>query len=265
MAPFTGWLIYVMSWRWVFILEGIPPSMWVAVWWCLIADHPQKARWISPEEQGFLEKCMAAENATKKPASTGYHAAFTDHNVLWLTAAYFFWMAGFYGFTMWVPSVVKSFAVNDTASLVGWLSAIPFIFATISMVVNSVWSDRRMKRQAHIAGPLIIGMVGLIGGQFIGGSPFFQMIFLIIAAIGVYGPFGPFWAIPSTLLTAEVAGASIGLINAIGNLGGFIGPYVVEFIGDQSHSSFAGFLVLALFLFLTAGLVFFMEIDKQYI
>ena len=262
MTPLTGWMLTLMTWRWVFILQGLPPLIWVAVWWILISDRPSEASWISDAERKFIEK-STAEEAAMKPPSAGYWAAFTNATVLWLILAYFFWMAGFYGLTMWVPSVVKSFAGHGQSGLVGWLSAIPFVFALIAMVVNSAWSDRRMKRQMHVSIPLILGALGLIGGQLVGHRPLMQMVFLLVAAIGVYGPYGPFWAVPSALLQAEVSGAAMGLINALGNLGGFLGPYVVGYIRGRTHSGFAGFLVLSVFLLIAAVIFMFIGSDKK--
>ncbi len=262
MTPLTGWMLTIMTWRWVFILQGLPPLIWVVVWWLMIYDRPSQAPWISQEERSYIEQSIA-EEAAMKPPSAGYWAAFTNPTVLWLILAYFFWMAGFYGFTMWVPSVVKSFSGHGRSELVGWLSAIPFFFALIAMVVNSAWSDRRMKRQMHVSIPLIVGALGLIGGQFVGHWPLMQMILLLVAAIGVYGPYGPFWAVPSALLQVEVAGAAMGLINALGNLGGFMGPYVVGYIRSRTHSGFAGFLVLSVFLLIAAVIFMFIGSDAK--
>ncbi len=250
MAPITGWLLTLVSWRWVFILEGLPPLIWVAVWWLFIADRPNMARWITNEEREYIEERLSAENAVK-PASGGYAAALSDRRVLGLSMAYFFWMAGMYGFTMWAPSVVKGFSASEGSSIVGWISAIPFAFALVAMIVNSVWSDRRMDRPTHVYAPLVVGMVGLIGGQCVGRSPILELIFLILTAIGVYAPFGPFWAIPSAMLTTEVAGAGIGIINAIGNLGGFAGPYMVGYVHQITHNNWTGQFILALALLAT--------------
>jgi MFS family permease len=261
MAPLTGWLLSFMTWRTVFIVEGVPPLIWVFLWWIFTADRPSEASWVSPEERSYIEERIATENAGK-PASAGLWAAMTDRTVLWLVVTYFFWMAGFYGFTMWVPSVVKSFAgAGASAGKVGLLSAIPFVFAVISMVVNSTWSDRVMKRQAFIAVPALIGAFGLIVGQFV-HTPMLQMFFLIIAAIGVYGPYGPFWAVPSAILRPEVIGVSMGLIN-MANLGGFLGPYIVGYVRTSTGSGFAGFLVLAGFLLIVAAISMTLGADKR--
>ena len=261
MAPITGLLIGSMSWRWVFILEGIPPLLWAGVWWHFIADSPKDAKWLSTEERSWIDTRMVSENVASR-TPTGYWEAFMDRRILLLALAYFFWMAGFYGYTLWMPNVVKNLTNGGSSFRVGLLSAIPFLFAIISMLVNSVWSDRRMQRRAHVVIPLFIGAIGLIGGQICGQSALLQMAFLVIAAIGIYGPFGPFWAIPSSLARAEVVGASIGIINAIGNLGGFLGPYAVGYIRGRAHDNVASFLTLSLFLGITIIIFFILDCDK---
>jgi sugar phosphate permease len=260
MAPLTGWLLHFMDWREVFIIEGVPPLVLVLPWWLLIADKPGDAKWVSPEERRYIEQRLAAENAGK-PASTGYWAALTDPTVIWLVIAYFFWMAGFYGFTMWVPTVVKSFPWHGNALTVGLLSAIPFVFAVGGMLINSTWSDRAMKRQAFVAIPVLIGAAGLIAGQFV-HAPGWQLTFLVIAAIGVYSPYGPFWAIPSAILRREVSGAGIGLIN-MANLGGFLGPYIVGYVRGATGTGYAGFLILSVFLIIVAAIFVFLGTDRR--
>ena len=261
MAPLTGWLLNFLHWRTVFIIEGLPPLVWVVVWWLLVANHPSEAKWISSEERDYIETAMARENSSKA-VSSGYLAALTDRTVIWLFIAYFFWMAGFYGFTMWVPAVVKSFAgAGASAGIVGVLSASPFLFALLSMLVTSAWSDRLMKRQIFVAAPAIIGAAGLVIGQFV-HTPTLQLVFLCVAAIGVYGPYGPFWAMPSAILRPEVSGAAMGLIN-MANLGGFMGPYIVGYVQTSTGSGFAGFLVLAVFLLIVAAIAMSLGADRR--
>ena len=129
------------------------------------------------------------------------------------------------------------------------------------MVINSAWSDRAMKRQMFVVAPAILGAIGLIGGQFM-HAPALRLLFLVIAAVGVYSPFGPFWAVPSAILRVEVTGAAMGLIN-IGNLGGFLGPYIVGALRGATDSGFAGFLVLGAFLLIVAGIFLFLGSDKR--
>ncbi len=260
MAPLTGWLLSFLTWRTVFVIQGLPPLIWVFVWWFFIADKPSQAKWISPEERAYVEQRLAIENAAKGP-SAGFLAAISDRTVLSLAVACFFWMAGFYGFTMWVPAVVKSFSHGGGSLQVGLISAIPFAFALVGMVVNATWSDRAMKRQPFIAVPVIIGACGLIAGQFV-HTPTLQLVFLIVAAVGVYCPYGPFWAVPSAILRSEISGAAMGFIN-MGNLGGFLGPFAVGYVRNETGSGFAGFLLLSVFLFIVAGVALLLGSDRR--
>ncbi|MEY7999838.1 MFS transporter [Clostridium sp. Mt-5] len=249
MAPITGWLLSITSWRIVFLIEGMLPLIWGFVWWFSIEDSPAVSKWVSPEERKYVEDTIAKENENK-PKGAGYGSAFKNPTVIWLLIAYFFWMSGFYGYTMWVPSVIKDFK-GLSSSLVGLISAIPFIFAMIAMAFNSSLSDKRRQREIHVAIPLLIGAFGLIGGQYLAHTAVTKMIFLVISAIGVYAPYGPFWAIPTDILRPELAAAAMGLINALGNLGGFLGPYIVGWIQGK-FGGYLGFIVLGIFLIITA-------------
>ncbi|MCL6627836.1 MAG: MFS transporter, partial [Alicyclobacillus shizuokensis] len=247
MAPLTGWLLTFLNWREIFVIEGAPPIIWAIVWLLVVPDKPRMARWLTDAEKEVTEQTLASENAGK-PEDEGIRVALKNKTVWWLIVAYFFWMSGFYGFSLWEPSVVKSFQGIASSGTVGFLSAIPFLFALLSMIVTSYLSDKTGNRRLFVAVPLIIGMVGLVAGQLIGHNPVVSMVFLVITAIGVYGPYGPFWAIPSRILRIEIVGAAMGLVNAIGNLGGFLGPYLVGYLKGITHSSFIGFYVLAAFL-----------------
>ncbi|WP_245632698.1 MFS transporter [Alicyclobacillus kakegawensis] len=247
MAPLTGWLLTFLNWREIFLIEGAPPIIWAIVWLLVVPDKPRMARWLTDAEKEVTERTLASENAGK-PEDQGLRVALKNKTVWWLIVAYFFWMSGFYGFSLWEPSVVKSFQGIASPGTVGFLSAIPFLFALLSMIVTSYLSDKTGNRRLFVAVPLIIGTVGLVAGQVIGNNPIVSMVFLVITAIGVYGPYGPFWAIPSRILRIEIVGAAMGLINAIGNLGGFLGPYLVGYLKGITHSSFVGFYVLAAFL-----------------
>jgi MFS family permease len=260
MAPLTGWLLSFLTWRTVFIIQGLPPLIWVVVWWFFIADKPSQAKWISPEERAYIEQRLAIENAAKGP-SAGFLAAISDRTVLSLAVACFFWMAGFYGFTMWVPAVVKSFSHGGGSLQVGLISAIPFACALVGMVVNATWSDRTMKRQPFIAIPVIIGACGLIAGQMV-HTPGLQLFFLVVAAVGVYCPYGPFWAVPSAILRSEISGAAMGFIN-MGNLGGFLGPFAVGYVRSETGSGFSGFFLLSVFLFIVAGVAMMLGSDRR--
>lgn len=249
MSPISGWMLAEWSWRTVFIVQGVPPLIWAAVWWFAVADRPGQARWLSTAERGHIETTLAAEEAAKPVGrQQGYRQALRNRNVLLLIAVYFFWITGFYGFSLWSPSVVKTLTHGGSSVLVGLLNAIPYVVALIAMVGVALWSDRTGKRRLAVAIPLVVAIIGLLLGQAASGSPTLQMVLLCVVAGGVYAPYGPFWAIPSTVLRFEVVAVSLGVINAIGNLGGFAGPYLVGWLTDATGTSVTGFAVLAGFL-----------------
>ncbi|MCE4947718.1 MFS transporter [Streptomyces noursei] len=248
MAPLSGWMLDHTSWRWVLVLQGVPPLLWAAVWWFAVADRPAEARWISRAEAGHLAREIAADEAAKPAAGGGsYLAAVRQRSVLVLIGVYFFWITGFYGFSLWLPAVIKELTHDGSATEVGLLTAVPFTVALVVMIANAAWSDRTGRRRQAVAVPLVVGIVALLLGQVVDGAlP--RMLLLCLTAAAVYAPYGPFWAIPGQLLRFEVVAVAMGLINALGNLGGFAGPYLVGWLTDATGSSLTGFAVLAGFL-----------------
>jgi sugar phosphate permease len=257
MSPLSGLMLDHMSWRWVFVLQGLPPLLWAIVWWFAVADRPAQARWISAEEREYLETTLKAEEDAKPAfAKQGYRQALANRQVLLLVGVYFFWTTGFYGFSLWLPSVVKTMT-GGSATSVGLLSAIPYVLALAGMVTCAHWSDRTGNRRLAITVPLVAAIAGLLLGNLVHWPAAVQLVLLCVVATGVYMPYGPFWAIPSRILGIEVVAVAMGLINALGNLGGFAGPYLVGWLTDVTGSATTGFVVLAAFLAVAAGLAFF--------
>ncbi|UKY54434.1 MFS transporter [Streptomyces inhibens] len=255
MAPLSGWMLDHASWRWVLVLQGVPPLVWAVVWWFAVADRPAQARWISRAEADHLERSIAADEAAKPTAGSGsYLDAVKQKSVLVLIGVYFFWITGFYGFNLWLPSVIKELTHGGSPTEVGLLTAIPFTVALVVMIANAAWSDRTGRRRQAVAVPLVVGIAALLLGQTVDGAlP--RMLLLCVTAAALYAPYGPFWAIPGRLLRFEVVAVAMGLINALGNLGGFAGPYLVGWLTDATGSSVTGFAVLAAFLAVAVALV----------
>ncbi|WP_181765913.1 MFS transporter [Streptomyces albidus (ex Kaewkla and Franco 2022)] len=257
MAPLSGLMLDHSDWRWVLVLQGFPPLVWAVVWWFAVADHPSQARWISRREAEHVERSLAADEAAKPSAGSGsYLDAIKQKSVLVLIGIYFFWITGFYGFTLWLPSVIKTLTHDGSSTEVGLLSAIPFTVALIVMVANAMWSDRTGKRRQAVAVPLVVSIVALLLGQAVEGGVL-QMLLLCVTAGALYAPYGPFWAIPGGVLRIEVIAVAMGLINALGNLGGYVGPYLVGWLTESSGTSVTGFGALAGFLFVAVLLVLF--------
>jgi nitrate/nitrite transporter NarK len=198
---------------------------------------------MSERDQSELVSQLENERIVDARKPTQSAAAALWNPTTWmLVFMYFFFISGFYGYTMWVPSVIKAFEQGPVTT--GWLTAIPFGFALVGMMVNAYWSDRRMKRIAHVVIPFIIAAAALLIGQWV-TDPVGKMVLLCIAAIGVYSPFGALWAVPTTVLPSAIIGVAIGLQNALGSLGGYLGPLVVGKMKDTTGDYRLGFFMLS--------------------
>jgi MFS transporter, ACS family, tartrate transporter len=182
--------------------------------------------------------------------------AFSDRDVITLSAIYFFWVCGFYGVGMFLPILVKALSSSISNQMVGFLVPVPYIFAFIAMFFVGRSSDRSGERRWHTVLGMMTGAVGLgCSVIFADISVFVSMAFYTVSVMGIYASFGPFWAIPHSFLTATAAAGAIAMINSIGNLGGFVGPYAMGYIRDATGSFNGGLLFLVGCLLAAAGLL----------
>lgn len=244
MSVLSGYLISSMGWRWMFIIQGIPGVIWAFVWWYMIDEKPKEARWLTHSEQEAVENRLLEEQQQIKPVRN-YVEAFKSGKVILLCLHYFLWSMGVYGFVMWLPSIVKS---GPEMSIVetGWLSSVPYIFASLGMLASSWFSDRTLNRSLFIWPSLMIAGVSLLATYALGGSQFWlSYVCLVIAGAALYAPYGPFFAVITELLPRNVAGGAIGLINSMGALGSFIGSYLVGYLNGVTGSFDASYLLMA--------------------
>ena len=157
MSILSGYLIHAVGWRWMFILEGAPAIIWAFFWWFLVNDKPKDARWLTNDEKQSLQELLLKEQQGIKPVKN-YAEAFKSKAVILLCFQYALWSIGVYGFVMWLPSIIKAAPDMDIVKT-GWLSSVPYIFAAISMLVTSWFSDKAVKRKIFIWPSLLIGAV----------------------------------------------------------------------------------------------------------
>lgn len=258
-SPLTGLLLTYVDWRVVLIIEGIPPIVCAIIWLIVIAENPRKARWMPADAADRVGAELAAEEAAKQQtASARYRDVLRDPTVWGLIVFWFLYNSGFYGFTLWLPTVVAGIS-HGSSERVGWLTAIPYVVALAGMSTISVIADRIGSRRWVIVVPVLISAVGLYAGQFL-GSQVLQFVVLCIVAATLY-IHGPFLAVPTMLLRVEVFALALGLINGIGNLGGFVGPYVFGALMDETKSTSAGFLAISA-AFILASAVLLMVVPK---
>ena len=257
-SPLSGWLLTLdglaglRGWQILFLIEGIPALILGVVVLFYMTDRPEHAGWLEEGERGWLRDALGRENRIK--ADHGEYTtrqAMTDGKVWLLAFVYFGVVTSVYGVSLWLPLIIQDFSgLSDL--LVGLLGALPYIAGAIGMVLFARHSDATGERRWHVAVATFIATIGLIltGAT---GSPTFEMVALIIAALGIYSSLATFWSLPTAFLSGTAAAAGIALINSVGNLGGFVGPYAVGYIKGATGSFYAGLLFLAA-LILLAGL-----------
>ncbi len=245
MSVVSGYLIHAFGWREMFIIEGIPAVIWAFCWWVLAKDKPAQAGWLSADEKQALQQQLDEEQKGIK-AVRNYGEAFRSRNVILLCVQYFAWSIGVYGFVLWLPSILRS-GMQMGMVEAGWLSAVPYLAATIAMIVVSWASDKMQNRKLFVWPLLLIGAVAFFGSYAVGANHFWISYgLLVIAGAAMYAPYGPFFAIVPELLPKNVAGGAMALINSMGALGSFVGSYVVGYLNGATGSPAASYMFMAI-------------------
>ncbi len=258
MSVISGYLITATSYRWMFIIEGLPAILWAFVFRALAADRPSDANWLNSSERQEIEQRLEAEQAGV-PKVAGYREAFKSWNVRILALQYALWSIGIYGFVFWLPTIVKTLSGHGIGST-GALSAVPYALAIVLMLANSYVSDRVEQRRRLFVWPfLLVGALAFYLSYRVGTGHFVESFVLLIIAGGVmYAPYGPYFAFIPEFLPQNVSGAAMGVINAFGALGGFAGAYVVGALGGGAKSG-AAFIFMAASLLGAALLMFLVK------
>jgi ACS family tartrate transporter-like MFS transporter len=256
-SPLAGWLLGVhwqslAGWRWLFILEGIPAVFVGIITYFYMTDRPVQALWLPQDERNWLVNELQAElHAKKTIRNYTITEAFCDLRILRLIFAYFLALTGALGTIYWIPTFVKRLSGFSNPTVTSLL-LIPALMGIAGMLVNGWHSDRTAERRWHSAIPLVAA--GLMFGLL---TAFRHEVPLAIACLllgsgFLYAYYPAFWAIPTMMLSEAAAAATFGLINSIGQLGGFAGNYTIGFLNDRTHSLAASFAFIA-FVYLAAG------------
>ena len=231
-----GGMYGLAEWKWLFIVEGLPTVLLAFVVLFCLPDKPRDAKWLSDEERGWLTGVISAENRQieKDHSAMSLFRALTDGRTLALAFVYFANTTSSYGVSYFLPQIIKGMGASSSAA--NYLSSIPFMIGAAGILLFGYISDRyKAHRRQILAIAFGITFMGLITAGFIGAN--YAAIGMIgIAAAGTYGGKAPFWPLPSMFLTGTAAAGGIALINSIGNLGGFVGPYMVGWVKDSTGS-----------------------------
>lgn len=247
-GPLSGWIMSVLAghsglagWQWLFLLEGLP-SVAVGVWalWYL-DDSIRDSSWLDDDEVALLEAELAADPEPR--AQWSLRHVFGSSRVWMLCLIYFLFVMGLYGVGFWLPQLVRNSGVQDVLS-VGLLTAIPYGIAAAVMIAVARSSDRSGERRWHAAIAAFAGAAGLAVTTQV-HDPVTSMVALSVATAGILATFPVFWSFPTAMLGGTAAAAGIAMVNSVGNLAGFVSPYLVGAIKDITHSTSHGMMVLA--------------------
>jgi MFS transporter, ACS family, tartrate transporter len=241
------------GWQWLFILEAAPAVLLAFVTYFYLTDRPTDAHWLEPDERAWLTSRLDAERQQRE---AGHHMSVSEAvfnpRVLALALVYFGLVACNYSVGFWLPQIVKGFGLTN--AMTGWVTAIPYAVGAAFMVWYGKRSDAHVERKAHAAVALVIAAAG-IAASTLTDDPTLKMLAYSIGACGVFGALPVFWTLPTAVLSGTAAAAGIAVINSIGNLSGFFGPYAMGWIKDATGSFTGGLLLIAALALVAMGIV----------
>lgn len=248
--PLSGWIMDRFNgmsgwhgWQWMFVIEAVPAILIGIAVLFVLENNIRKAKWLSEPEKDFLEKEIHEDHHGKEsPKSTA--AIFKDARVWHMCLIYFCFVMGQYGLTFWLPTLVKASGVSGNFNI-GLISAIPFLSAVVAMNLLGRSADARRERRWHLVIPALMAAVGFVVSALAAQNTVVAIIFLSIAACGVLSCAPLFWSLPTSFLSGTAAAAGIAVINSVGNLAGFVSPYLIGMLKDYTHSNQSGMFMLA--------------------
>ena len=252
-GPISGALLELHAgkfagWQWLFLIEGLPAIVLAGVVWVVLKDQPDQAQWLDTAEKRWLAETLAQEAASFHPSEDSVFMAFKDSRVWLLTMVYFGATTCSYGVSLWLPSVIKQ-TFSGSNFEIGLLSALPYIVTAVAMVLVGLHSDRSGERKWHLALSAFVGALGLWGAGM--ATSTIAEILMLSVALASFSMMGPFWAISTSILGGTAAAAGIAIINSVGNLGGFVGPYVIGWIKEMTGGFRGGLFVVGVFMVLS--------------
>ena len=242
------------GWQWLFLIEGLPAIILAPIVLTRLTEKPADAAWLEPAEREWLMREMDAEHRQTANAHVTLGAALLSPRLWLVSIPYLCIVVAFYGISFWLPQMVQAASGLGSATVV-LLSAIPYVAATIGLVVVGASSDRTGERRWHVAIPCLIGAAGFVLTVLAPQTLTISLATLSIAAFGIWGTLGPFWTLPTAFLRGTAAAGGIALVNSVGNVGGFVGPILVGWIREGTGQFGAGLLMLAAILIVGAVVV----------
>jgi len=258
--PLSGWIMDRFhgangwqGWQWMFLLEAIPAIIIGVVTLFYLDNGVRSAKWLSDEEKDIVERAIANDAAHKSVHGRVWDA-FREPKVWLMCLIYFCFVMGQYALTFWMPTFVQSTGIKGNLAI-GVLSAVPFVAALVAMNVFGRSADKRRERRWHLVIPALMGAVGFSLAASWSGSTALSLVALSCAAAGVLSCAPLFWSLPTAFLGGTAAAAGLAVINSVGNLAGFVSPYMIGALKDSTGSTTLPMYVLALSLVIGAAAV----------
>jgi ACS family tartrate transporter-like MFS transporter len=265
-APISGVLLYLhgglglAGWQWLFIIEAVPAIILAGIVFFYLTDSPADATWLAPEERTRLTGRLDLERRQRQAVRDySVRQSLVNPRVLGLSLVYFGAVATNYGLSFFLPQIVKAFGLN--IFLTTLISATPYAVGLIGMVWWGRRSDRVVERRFHAAFPLFIAAIGIAFSTAL-DNPTLKMLSLCVAGFGIFANLPIFWTLPTAFLSGAAAAAGIAVINSIGNLAGFAGPFAMGWIRDRTGSYAGGLLLLATLGMIAMGILLVIRQDE---
>jgi D-galactonate transporter len=264
-APISGVLLYLhgglglAGWQWLFIIEAIPAIILSVIVFFYLTDRPADATWLAADERDWLTERLGLERRQRE-AVREYTVGqvMINPRVIGLSLVYFGAVATNYGLGFFLPQIVKTFGLNTFLTTV--VSAAPYVVGTVAMVWWGRRSDRVGERRYHTAIPLLIAAAGIAASTAL-DDPTLKMISFCVAGFGIFACLPVFWTLPTAFLSGAACAAGVAVINSIGNLAGFVGPFAMGWVKDHTGSYTGGLLLLAALGIIAMGTVLTLSHD----
>jgi ACS family tartrate transporter-like MFS transporter len=256
-SPLAGWILSrgwlgFPGWRWLFVIEGAPAILLGVVAFFFLTDWPREARWLAAEQRQWLEQKLKEETPPSTAAITVWQAM-RSPTIVWMAALTFLAYIGQYTFVFWFPTMLKRMT-GFTDLRVGMVGALPFLASFVAMQINGWHSDKQAERRWHSAMPLFVAGIAYFFLSIPGQSVAITVLWFTVAGV-LTAYLSTFWAIPTEILGHAEAATAVGLINSVGSIAGFAGPYLFGYVYTSTGQSFSLGLRLVMTSVLIAGLM----------
>lgn len=248
-APLSGFIMdhadwmNMQGWRWMILLEGIPAVLLGITTLFVLRDTPNEVKWLTAEEKAWITHELNEEHRQSQVRDLHWWKILANRHVLYLAITYVWIVMAIYGITFWMPTLIKGFQQHFSNTIIGFLVVIPTLVGGVAMLINGWHSDRTMERKWHVITVITIGAAGMYL-LAVTSNTWLSMLWLCLISIAAYGYIAVWWTIPTAFLSGLSAAVGLAAINSVGNLGGFLGPWIVGSLVDLTGTPRAGLLFL---------------------